>query len=188
MLPFVHWLAGVSLLSSSDETQFRNCIVWLEDQKIRHYKIEDRGNLRNIPSSDWPKAYQQVRPDHHHPASHWDIRTPFDLQKIPPESCHEWIYMCFWVSLSCVQYLQDVNCPFGGPERQEALDWLLGLAVRYEYGDNGKSSVCCLLVSKYNCVSSDCWAKLIISIQTDSMAVIYAIHALLRCCHTDDDH
>uniref|UniRef100_A0A671U8Z5 RNA transcription, translation and transport factor protein n=1 Tax=Sparus aurata TaxID=8175 RepID=A0A671U8Z5_SPAAU len=81
----------------TDETQFRNCIVWLEDQKIRHYKIEDRGNLRNIPSSDWPKAYQQ--------------------------------------------YLQDVNCPFGGPERQEALDWLLGLAVRYEYGDNGKSSV-----------------------------------------------
>lgn len=44
----------------SDETQYRNCIVWLEDQKIRHYKIEDRGNLRNIPSSDWPKAYQKV--------------------------------------------------------------------------------------------------------------------------------
>uniref|UniRef100_A0A3Q3VSX9 RNA transcription, translation and transport factor protein n=1 Tax=Mola mola TaxID=94237 RepID=A0A3Q3VSX9_MOLML len=75
-----------------DETQFRNCIVWLEDQKIRHYKIEDRGNLRNIPSSDWPKAYQK--------------------------------------------YLQDVCCPFGVQERQEALDWLLGLAVRYEYGDN----------------------------------------------------
>lgn len=76
----------------TDETQFRNCIVWLEDQKIRHYKIEDRGNLRNILSSDWPQAYQK--------------------------------------------YLQDVTCPFGGQERQEALDWLLGLAVRYEYGDN----------------------------------------------------
>ncbi|XP_041637976.1 RNA transcription, translation and transport factor protein [Cheilinus undulatus] len=75
-----------------DETQFRNCIVWLEDQKIRHYKIEDRGNLRNIPSSDWPQAYQK--------------------------------------------YLQDVSCPFSAQERQEALDWLLGLAVRYEYGDN----------------------------------------------------
>uniref|UniRef100_A0A667WIJ7 RNA transcription, translation and transport factor protein n=1 Tax=Myripristis murdjan TaxID=586833 RepID=A0A667WIJ7_9TELE len=47
----------------TDETQFRNCIVWLEDQKIRHYKIEDRGNLRNIPSSDWPIAYQK------HPAT-----------------------------------------------------------------------------------------------------------------------
>nr|XP_020447654.1 UPF0568 protein C14orf166 homolog [Monopterus albus] len=76
----------------TDEIQFRNCIVWLEDQKIRHYKIEDRGNLRNIPSSDWPTAYQT--------------------------------------------YLQDVNCPFGVQEKPEALDWLLGLAVRYEYGDN----------------------------------------------------
>lgn len=76
----------------SDETQYRNCIVWLEDQKIRHYKIEDRGSLRNIPSSDWPSAFQR--------------------------------------------YLQDVSCPFGVQERHEALDWLLGLAVRYEYGDN----------------------------------------------------
>lgn len=77
---------------STDETQFRNCIVWLEDQKIRHYKIEDRGNLRNIPSSEWPTAFQK--------------------------------------------YLQDVGCPFGAAERLEAVDWLLGLAVRYEYGDN----------------------------------------------------
>lgn len=76
----------------TDETQFRNCIVWLEDQKIRHYKIEDRGDLRNIPSSDWPKSYQK--------------------------------------------YLQDVSCPFAVEQRQEAVDWLLGLAVRYEYGDN----------------------------------------------------
>uniref|UniRef100_A0A3Q4I0D4 RNA transcription, translation and transport factor protein n=1 Tax=Neolamprologus brichardi TaxID=32507 RepID=A0A3Q4I0D4_NEOBR len=80
----------------TDETQFRNCIVWLEDQKIRHYKIEDRGNLRNIPSSEWPKAYQK--------------------------------------------YLQDVNCPFEVDERKEAVDWLLGLAVRYEYGDNASSN------------------------------------------------
>lgn len=38
-----------------DETEFRNFIVWLEDQDIRRYKIEDRENLRNICSSDWPK-------------------------------------------------------------------------------------------------------------------------------------
>lgn len=37
-----------------------------------------------------------------------------------------------------MQYLQDVNCPFEVDERKEAVDWLLGLAVRYEYGDNGK--------------------------------------------------
>uniref|UniRef100_A0A8C0MWW5 RNA transcription, translation and transport factor protein n=3 Tax=Canis lupus TaxID=9612 RepID=A0A8C0MWW5_CANLF len=43
-----------------DETEFRNFIVWLEDQKIRHYKIEDRGNLRNIHSSDWPKFFEKT--------------------------------------------------------------------------------------------------------------------------------
>ncbi|DBA13530.1 TPA: hypothetical protein GDO54_018664 [Pyxicephalus adspersus] len=60
--------------------------------KIRHYKIEDRGNLRNIHSSEWPKQYEK--------------------------------------------YLKDVSCPFKLQERQEAIDWLLGLAVRLEYGDN----------------------------------------------------
>ncbi|EMP26830.1 hypothetical protein UY3_16079 [Chelonia mydas] len=75
-----------------DETEFRNFIVWLEDQKIRHYKIEDRGNLRNIHNDEWPKAFEK--------------------------------------------YLKDVNCPFKIQERQETIDWLLGLAVRLEYGDN----------------------------------------------------
>ncbi|KAE8586630.1 hypothetical protein XENTR_v10021719 [Xenopus tropicalis] len=75
-----------------DETEFRNFLVWLEDQKIRHYKIEDRGKLRNIHSSEWPAQYEK--------------------------------------------YLNDVNCPFKVQERQESIDWLLGLAVRLEYGDN----------------------------------------------------
>ncbi|XP_034883762.1 RNA transcription, translation and transport factor protein-like [Mirounga leonina] len=77
-----------------DETSFRNFIVWLEDQKIRHYKTEDRGNLRNIHSSDWPKFFEK--------------------------------------------YLKDVNCPFKIQDQQEAIDWLLGLAVRLEYGDNAE--------------------------------------------------
>lgn len=36
-----------------------------------------------------------------------------------------------------LQYLRDVNCPFKIQDRPEAIDWLLGLAVRLEYGDNG---------------------------------------------------
>ena len=39
--------------------------------------------------------------------------------------------------LSLPQYMKDVNCPFKMQERQETVDWLLGLAVRLEYGDNG---------------------------------------------------
>ncbi|XP_028854258.1 RNA transcription, translation and transport factor protein [Denticeps clupeoides] len=83
---------NASSFDCKDETEFRNFIVWLEDQKIRHYKIEDRGDLRNIPSSDWPRCFEN--------------------------------------------YLRDVGCPFGAQERPEAVDWLLGLAVRFEYGDN----------------------------------------------------
>ncbi|XP_055496386.1 RNA transcription, translation and transport factor protein [Leucoraja erinacea] len=75
-----------------DEVGFRNLIVWLEDQKIRHYKIEERGTLRNVQNNEWPKHYEK--------------------------------------------YLADVNCPFKAEERQENLDWLLGLAVRLEYADN----------------------------------------------------
>ncbi|XP_078262829.1 RNA transcription, translation and transport factor protein [Rhinoraja longicauda] len=75
-----------------DDVGFRNLIVWLEDQKIRHYKIEERGNLRNVQNNEWPKHFEK--------------------------------------------FLADVNCPFKAQERQENLDWLLGLAVRLEYADN----------------------------------------------------
>ena len=44
----------------TDEKGFRGMIVWLEDQKVRHYKIEDRAALRNIESQDWPKAFESV--------------------------------------------------------------------------------------------------------------------------------
>jgi RLL motif-containing protein 1 len=46
-----------------DANEFRNLVVWLEDQKIRHYKIEDRKALRDISSSEWPKTFQQYRDD-----------------------------------------------------------------------------------------------------------------------------
>uniref|UniRef100_A0A3P8W4U5 RNA transcription, translation and transport factor protein n=1 Tax=Cynoglossus semilaevis TaxID=244447 RepID=A0A3P8W4U5_CYNSE len=127
----------------TDETQFRNCVVWLEDQKIRHYKIEDRGNLRNIPSSEWPKAYQK--------------------------------------------YLQDVNCPFGVQERQEAVDWLLGLAVRYEYGDNvDKYKNCPPLAASTN---SDKAADPLVNLDSNSpefKAGVTALANILKIQRHDD--
>ncbi|CAJ1087005.1 RNA transcription%2C translation and transport factor protein [Xyrichtys novacula] len=125
-----------------DETQYRNCIVWLEDQKIRHYKIEDRGNLRNIPSSDWPQAYQK--------------------------------------------YLQDVNCPFQDQERQEALDWLLGLAVRYEYGDNVEKYKNCEPLAASN---SNKAADPLINLDSDSpefKAGVTALSNILKIQRHDD--
>lgn len=76
-----------------DDGQFRSLILWLEDQKVRHYKIEDRAGLRNFDSSDqWNTALQE--------------------------------------------YLTALNCPYNPENRQSMLDWLLGYAVRLEYGDN----------------------------------------------------
>lgn len=77
----------------TDEKSFRDLVVWLEDQKVRHYKIEDREALKAVDQADWVTAYRR--------------------------------------------YLGSLNCPINPNERAAVLDWLLGLAVRFEYGDNG---------------------------------------------------
>lgn len=33
--------------------------MWLEDQKIRHYKIEDRKALKDTNAPDWSKAFKE---------------------------------------------------------------------------------------------------------------------------------
>lgn len=126
-----------------DETEFRNFIVWVEDQKIRHYKIEERGNLRNIPSSDWPKHFEK--------------------------------------------YLQDVNCPFSAPERQETVDWLLGLAIRFEYGDNVEKYQVCKPVTEANDVQKS--ADPLINLDSDNpdfKAGVLALANLLKIQRHDD--
>lgn len=47
----------------TEEAAFRNLVLWVEDQKIRHYTIDDRTALRNITSTDWMKAYQKYLED-----------------------------------------------------------------------------------------------------------------------------
>lgn len=42
-----------------DDKVFRNFVSWLENQKIRLYKIEDRYELDNVESDDWPKAFEK---------------------------------------------------------------------------------------------------------------------------------
>ncbi|RWS09343.1 UPF0568 protein C14orf166-like protein [Dinothrombium tinctorium] len=53
-------------------TEFRKLVVWCEDQKIRHYTIEDRAALRNINSDRWDAAYEQYLKD---------ISCPFDVKE-----------------------------------------------------------------------------------------------------------
>ncbi|CAK1551617.1 unnamed protein product [Leptosia nina] len=46
-----------------DEKEYRSVVLWLEDQKIRHYKIEEREGLRNIDSDTWKEAYNTYQKD-----------------------------------------------------------------------------------------------------------------------------
>ena len=38
-------------------------VVWLEDQKIRHYKIEDRTDLRENTGENWLTAFEKYCED-----------------------------------------------------------------------------------------------------------------------------
>lgn len=42
----------------NNDAEMRHLVVWLEDQKIRHLKIEDRAGLRDTASDGWESAFQ----------------------------------------------------------------------------------------------------------------------------------
>ena len=77
----------------NDETKFRMLVTWLEDQKIRLYKEDERAPLRSYSSTAWEGAFEK--------------------------------------------YLNDLECPsIVRSSRGSLTNWLLNLAVRYDYGDN----------------------------------------------------
>lgn len=78
-----------------DEKQVRNLILWLEDQKIRQYKVEDRADLRDVDSPNWPKAFQKY--------CH-DVASPLQGVKIAEQL--EWL-LGFAVRL---EYADNCKC------------------------------------------------------------------------------
>ena len=50
-------------ININDTKSFRNLIIWLEDQKIRHYPIEGRAELRKTSSPEWNKAFEKYKND-----------------------------------------------------------------------------------------------------------------------------
>lgn len=52
-----------------DEKEYKSVVLWLEDQKIRHYKIEEREGLRNFNSEGWKEAYNTYQRDLVSPAA-----------------------------------------------------------------------------------------------------------------------
>ena len=84
-----HSAENIDVTNTED---LRALIIWLEDQKIRYYKIDDRFELRTNTGDNWAVTFQK--------------------------------------------YLKDLECPYdSSTEQSAALDWLLGVAVRYEFGD-----------------------------------------------------
>jgi len=45
------------------QNEFRSLVIWLEDQKIRHYKIDDRRGLRDGAAEGWSAAFNKYLGD-----------------------------------------------------------------------------------------------------------------------------
>lgn len=110
------WNLQTRITTIADEGTFRKLVVWLEDQKIRHYNIKERAELENVQSSDWNSAFE---------------KAPVCFIVEPR------------LLLINFQYLNDLSCPFAADKtpKAELLDWLLGLAVSMNYSENGSSVI-----------------------------------------------
>jgi RLL motif containing protein 1 len=72
----------------NDEKQFRNLVLWLEDQKIRNYKIEERAALRKTNSPEWSKVFDKYKTDLNCPQEltseldqlRWIVQTAIKLE------------------------------------------------------------------------------------------------------------
>lgn len=61
MPKFWNFLSSKSFVCDADEEEVRNLVVWLEDQRIRFYKIGEREQLRDIKSSRWLETLKKVQ-------------------------------------------------------------------------------------------------------------------------------
>ncbi|XP_065832490.1 RNA transcription, translation and transport factor protein-like [Oscarella lobularis] len=69
---------SVDSVDVSKENDFRALVVWLEDQKIRHYKPEDRKALRDIKSDAWTPAFSKYLADLEFPFEESDRTSIMD--------------------------------------------------------------------------------------------------------------
>ena len=58
-------------LDVNNVEDLRALVVWLEDQKIRHYKIEDRAELRTSTGDNWTMTFQKYLKD---------LKCPYSIQ------------------------------------------------------------------------------------------------------------
>lgn len=58
---YTYVLVPFAISMADDAEGRRNLAIWLEDTKIRHYKIEDRTGLRSTDPTAWEAAFVKVR-------------------------------------------------------------------------------------------------------------------------------
>ncbi|XP_015116201.1 RNA transcription, translation and transport factor protein isoform X2 [Diachasma alloeum] len=46
-------------VNGKDPEHLKKLVVWLEDQKIRHYTVQDRAPLRDINNQEWEKVFEK---------------------------------------------------------------------------------------------------------------------------------
>ncbi|XP_055317932.1 RNA transcription, translation and transport factor protein [Sitodiplosis mosellana] len=64
LIALEHPFAETADSSFKNDQDFASTVLWLEDQKIRHYRIEDRDALRNIDNyPEWNKAFEKYKND-----------------------------------------------------------------------------------------------------------------------------
>ena len=101
----------------------RNLVPWLEDRKIRAYKLADRAALTSTESSGWQRVYDTVS------TRLQDVRA-----------CHPRMRDAHSRFCMLLQYLQRVGCPAAvrNKDTQSQLLWLLRLAIAREYEDDSE--------------------------------------------------
>lgn len=101
----------------------RNLVPWLEDRKIRAYKLADRPALTSTESTEWQNVYDTVS------------TRPQRVRACHPCIRHARSRLCM-----LLQYLQRVGCPAAvrNKDTQSQLLWLLRLAIAREYEDDSE--------------------------------------------------
>ena len=68
-------------INLENPVELKTLVVWLEDQKIRHYKIDEREDLRKKTGDGWTEIYKDYLKA---------VECPFDI-KTDGISCIEWL-------------------------------------------------------------------------------------------------
>ena len=71
----------IDKINLENPVELRSLVVWLEDQKIRHYKIEEREDLRKKTGDEWKKSYKNYLTS---------LECPFNVD-ISSLNCIEWL-------------------------------------------------------------------------------------------------